>query len=273
MQKIQIIILCILIFLLAACSGKMETVDMVIKQGPEAEMPKITKEVVVHTVVGQAKGEIIYEDNADKWVQTELAVVSQHPFSLVENSIGKLFKAELVGFNENEGIAYLHFKNSTKLSEKIEGVDPETFEMPLTYKERLKLKAAFAEKVADAVPSEKIDAFENPIFHENPDEIEAFVYAFEAALADYKTGEDVERFQTFIANDKLITAFNNLSDEAKAETYAKLKVKTIDIGEFSTIAKAQFALRDVPDSETVNATYSIIKIDGKLQIVNVQYTD
>lgn len=271
MNKIKIIILCILTLLLAACSGKMETVDMVFKSSPQSEIPKITKDVIVHTVVGQVPGEIIYEDDAHKWLRTELAIVSQHPFSLVENSLGKMFKAELVGFDEGAGIAYLYFKNSTQLADEIEKVKPETFEMPITYKERLQIKANFEEAVASGEPSEKILAYENPLFKQNPDEIELFVNDFELALAAYKTGEDVTRFQSFIANDALISAITNLSNEAKAETYMSMKVKSINIGEFSTIVQAELALRDVPDSEAVVATYSIIEMNGELKIVNVQY--
>lgn len=271
MNKTKIVMLCIVAVVLAACSGKMETVDMVFESSPEAEMPKITKEVVIHTIVGEAPGEIIYEDEADKWVRTDLVNVSQHPFSLVENSLGKVFKAELVGFDESAGIAYLHFKNSTKLSDEIEGIEPKTFEMPLTYKERLQLKVNHAEVTESGVPSKEIEAYKNPIFKQNPDEIEAFIRDFEAALAAFKAGQDSERFKSFIANDALTTAILTLSDEAKTETYAKLHVQSINIGEFSTIAQAELALRDVPDSEVVKATYSIIEIDGQLQLVNVQY--
>lgn len=273
MKRLLIIILCLLTTILAACSGQIETVDMFIESGPEAEIPKITKDVIVHTVVGKVQGEIIYENEADKWVRTKLATVSQHPFSLVENSLGKVFKGKLVGYDESAEVAYIHFKNSTKLEDEIEMIERETFEMPLTYKNRLQLKVKYVEEVSDGIASEKIIEYEDPLFKQNPDEIEAFVHDFEIALASFKKGDDTERFKSFIANDALVGAIEQLSDEAKEETYAKLHVKSINIGEFSTIAQAELALRDVPDSEFVNAIYSIIEIDGQLKIVNIQYAE
>lgn len=273
MKIIKIIILCLLIFAIVGCSDrKMDTVDLNFESSPEAKPPTISNEVIVHTVVGEAKGKIVAEDNAIKWVQTNIAHVSQHPFALIETSLAKVFKAEVVSFDEENGVAYLRFKNATKLTDPLKEKVPKGLNEPVSFKERLAIKDKFADTFSYSIkPSEKINHFEDALFTQNPDEIEAFIYQFEQALSEFKNGTDTERFKDFIANDALQSAFESLTDEAKREDYASIKVKTIQIGLYSTIASAALALSEEEDATIVKATYSIVEIDGQLQIINVQY--
>lgn len=263
----KIIILCLLM-VLTGCSAKMETVDMVYESKPEETKPTITKEVKVHTVVGIEDGEIIAEDEVDKWVVTEASNVSQHPISLIETSVNKLFKAVIVGYDLENNKAYLHFKNTTKVEGDIQNIHPDSFTQNLTYIERLKLKEHYD---VDLKPSVKIEQFEENIFKQNPDELEKLIYDFEQSLQQMKTGEDVETFQSYILNDALVSTLLSLSDEAKKETYDDIQVESVNLGDYIYNVTAELSLSTNGKSSIVTATYSVIEVQGELKIINIKY--
>jgi len=253
---------------LTGCSGKMETVDMVYESKPEETKPTITKEVNVHTVVGIEKGEIIAEDEVDKWVITEAANVSQHPVSLIETSAGKIFKGVIVGFDLEKGKAYLHFKNTTEVDGHLQNIDPETFTQNLTYIERLKLKEHYD---VELKPSVKVAKFEENIFKQNPDELEQLIYDFEQSLQQLKKGQDVETFKSYILNDTLVSTLQSLSDKAKSETYEKIQVESVNLGDYIYTVIADLTVSSNGETSIVTGTYSIIEVEGQFKIVNITY--
>lgn len=250
------IILVIIVFLLVGCSsGELKTVDELYDK-TEVVQETISSEVTVHTIVGKKQGTVISMDEKNKWVEVDLSVVSQHPMALVEASNGKVYKGELVGFDEKLNKGYLRVKSSLPLSEPIDSVDVDSFVQQLTYEDRLALKENFAE--IKGQPSDKITEYEEMLFTQNRDEIEQFVTQFEASNDK----------SSFIVNDLLLAAI----EEANASDirYKLEQVEAVTIAKTGITVIGDIVFMDAEGSETSGQiTYTVTKVDGKYKIINI----
>ena len=252
--------LLLFVLLVAGCSAEeFKTVDQ-LYDAPEIVVETMSKDVIVHTVIGQGKGVIISEDERNKWVETDLSLVSQHPVSLVESNIGKVYKAVIVGFNMKQEKAYVHIKSSIDLDEPIENVNPDVFTKKLTYKERLQLKNAYKDVEGD--PSEKIENYEQLIFTQNPDELKLFVHRYEAA-------EDKSKF---VANDLLLAS---IEEAITSDMSYKLEnVESVTISKTGISVFGEIVFTDAEGSETSGTiTYTVTTVDGQYKIINIQLNE
>lgn len=249
-------LLLLLLLLLTACSpGELKTVDQLYEKAEVVE-ETIEADVVVHTVVGEGAGTIISVDEKSKWVEVELGLVSQHPMALVEASNGKVYKGELVGFDETSTKGYLHVKSSLPLTEPIESVDVDSFVQELTYEDRLALKQKFAD--IKGQPSDKITEYEELLFTQNRDEIEQFVTQFEASKDKV----------AFIANDLLLEAIQEAN--ASDIRYKLEKVEAVTVAKTGITVIGDIVFTDAEGSETSGQiTYTVTKIDGHYKIINI----
>lgn len=252
--------LLMLILLLTGCSaGELKTVDQLYEKAKVVE-ETMSKDVVVHTVIGTGQGEVVAMDERSKWIEVELSIVSQHPMSLVEASNGKVYKAELVGFNENANKAYLKVKSSLPLEENVELVEGKSLEQELTYKERLALKERFQQ--VKGTPSEKIVEYEEQLFTQNPDEVEAFIDAFEKA-------DDKE---SFVANDLLLATLQEASESEIR--YTLQQIEAVAVGKTGITVIGEIVFMDAEGSETAGQiTYTVTQLDGHYKIINIQLSE
>ena len=241
--------------LLTGCSaGGIKSVDD-LYEDPVVVEETISKDVIVHTVVGEAPGEVVLADEKNKWIAVDLAAVSQHPQSLVEVSNGRTYKAELVAYDEATEIAYIKMKSSLKLDETLPEAEL-NLEQNITYEDRLRLKEKYA---VEGEPSAEIEAFDELVFTENPDEVEAFIWQFEQA-------SDKE---AYIANDLLIAT---LAEAFETDyRYTLTEIEAVAVGKTAITVVGAIDITDAAGDETKGQiTYSVTKVDGDYRIINIQ---
>lgn len=248
------------LLILTGCSaGGIQSVDE-IYETKEVVEETMSKYVTVHTVVGEAPAVVIKQDERNKWVEVDLKAVSQHPTSLVESNRGKVYKAELVSYNEQTEKAYLKIKSSLKLEEQLEENETVQLVQEITYEDRLRLKEKYA---STGKPSEKIAEYEKPlIFSQNPDEIEQYIWSFEQASDKSK----------FVSNDLLNAT---LEEAAESDfTYTLDSIEAINIGKTLINVAGEIKIKDAKGKETTGRiTYYVTKVKGQYTLVNLQLSE
>ena len=111
-------------------------------------------------------------------------------------------------------------------------------------------------------PSEKIVEYEELLFTQNPDEVEAFIYAFEKA--------DVK--EEFVANDLLLATLQEAS-ESKIR-YTLQQIEAVAVGKTGITVIGEIVFMDAEGSETAGKiTYTVTQLDGHYKIINIQLSE